>query len=207
VTVGQTAFIGDIHGNLDALNGLVDILLDDPVVERMVFLGDYLNKGADSAGVIARLLELNRTEAVVALRGNHEEEMLAALESGDLAGFLKMGGANTIRSYLRRPARPDVVGDFRSAIPREHVEFLREMPTDYTTSELRAAHKPGHGGGPVYQISAHLPIRNLPVIDSVSANLDTDCGAPGGRLTAFFWPSRDYLQVDASGRLIARSDV
>jgi serine/threonine protein phosphatase 1 len=202
MTIEQTAFIGDIHGNLAALNGMVELLLNDPAVDRLVFLGDYINKGVNSAGVIGRLLELAATEAVVALRGNHEEDMLAALDSGDLAGFLKRGGATTIRSYLRRPAQPDVVHDFRSAVPSEHVEFLRSMPSAYTAAEVRASHKPDEGRTSLFQVSAHMPVGDLPIIDSASAHLDTNCGSPTGRLTAFFWPSRDYLQVDSRGHIV-----
>jgi calcineurin-like phosphoesterase family protein len=202
MTSKQTAFIGDIHGNLAALNGVIELLLDDPGLERLVFLGDYINRGANSAGVIARLLELAATERVIALRGNHEEDMLAALDSGDLAGFLKKGGASTIRSYLRRPAQPDVVHDFRSAVPSEHVEFLRAMPSVYTTAGLRASHKPDDAGASLFQVSAHMPVGDLPVIDLTSAHLDTNCGSPTGRLTAFFWPSHNYLQVDSRGNLI-----
>jgi predicted MPP superfamily phosphohydrolase len=166
--------MGDIHGNLAALNGMVELLLNSKAVDQLVFLGDYINKGSNSAGVIARLFELASTEAVVALRGNHEEDMLAALDSGDLAGFLKMGGASTIRSYLRRPAQPDVVNDFRSAVPSEHVEFLRAMPSVYTTAEVRASHKPDEASASLFQISAHMPVGDLPIIDLTSANLDTN---------------------------------
>lgn len=202
MTLSQTAFIGDIHGNLAAMNGLVAALLDDSAIDKIVFLGDYLNKGRNPAGVIARLLELAEIGKVVVLRGNHEEEMLHALDSGDLATFLKKGGASTIRSYLRRPANPDVVNDFRSAVPAEHLRFMSGMPEAYETAELRASHRLDPSEKSRFQISAHIPIGNLPVIDQRSAQIDTNCGSPTGRLTAFLWPTRRFLQVDSTGNLI-----
>jgi serine/threonine protein phosphatase 1 len=202
MTLKQTAFVGDIHGNLAALNGLAEILLGDPTVGTVVFLGDYINKGLNPAGVVARLIELVEAGTVVALRGNHEEEMLAALNHGDLATFLKKGGANTIRSYLCGPASPDVLNDFRNAVPPEHVEFLSAMPAIYETAEIRASHRPVSTETARFQVSAHVPVGDLPAIDQKSAQLDTNCGSATGRLSAFFWPARNYVQVDSDGNLV-----
>lgn len=198
----QTAFVGDIHGNLAALNGLAELLLNDPTVGKIVFLGDYIDKGADPAGVVSKLIDLAGAIPLVALRGNHEEELLEALHSGNLATFLKKGGATTIRSYLRRPATPDVASDFRRAVPNEHLQFLNSMPLLYQTPEIVASHRPLDSKDTRFQVSAHIPVGDLPVIDQKSAKLDTDCGTSSGRLTAFFWPSRGCIQVDSSGQPI-----
>lgn len=197
----ETAFVGDIHGNLGALNGIVDLLTNDSKIDHIVFLGDYINKGRESAKVLARLLELSAAGIATALRGNHETAMLDALDTGDLAAFLKKGGASTIRSYVGRPVRPDVLEDFRACVPDEHIRFLCGMRDIYETSDVIACHLPA-ADDVRFRISAHIPVGMYPVIEQNAAYLDTDCGAPAGRLTAFRWPSRSFQQVDAAGHVV-----
>ncbi len=206
MTNTEIAFVGDIHGNLAALDGLVQLILNDPTVKHTVFLGDYVNKGADSAGVLDRLLRLSEVHSVTVLRGNHEAEMLTALDTGDLAAFLKMGGARTIRSYVRRRVGADVVADFRSSVPTDHIRLLRAMPEVYQTAQLIAAHRPRSDGGTRFQISAHVPVGQYPVIGAKYAHLDTGCSSPSGRLTAFRWPSRTFTQVDSAGRTVLQGE-
>lgn len=206
MTTAETAFVGDIHGNVAALDGLARLILNDPTVKHTVFLGDYVNKGADSAGVLDRLLRISETHAVTVLRGNHEAEMLKALDAGDLAAFLKLGGATTIRSYVRRPVGADVIADFRSSVPADHVRFLRAMPDVYQTEQVVASHRPGTDGGTRFRISAHVPVGAYPVVGADFAHLDTGCSSFSGRLTAFRWPSRTFTQVDSTGRPVGRDE-
>jgi serine/threonine protein phosphatase 1 len=95
--------IGDIHGELGKLERLLDGL---PLAagDRLVFLGDYVDRGPDSAGVVSRLLELRRQYDCVFLLGNHESMFLdflgwkgAAYFGGD--AFLLNGGDRTLASY------------------------------------------------------------------------------------------------------------
>jgi len=203
---GQLAFVGDVHGNLDALQGILAALaeLGDP---HAIFLGDYLNKGPHPAAVLEVLLARQRSGEVTLLAGNHETALLAALDTGDLAPFLKMGGATTIRSYLRRQVRPDVLGDFRAHLPLEHVDALRAMPTVWESEDLVAQHAPLGITTSKFRISAHVPVGILPRITANSAQLDTGSGSQGqiGRLTALLWPSRDFVQVDASGEQVPQT--
>jgi len=95
--------IGDIHGELEKLERLLDTLqlaADD----RLVFLGDYVDRGPESAGVVSRLLELRRHVECVFLLGNHESMFLdflgwkgAVYFGGD--AFLMNGGDRTLASY------------------------------------------------------------------------------------------------------------
>lgn len=204
MTKSEIAFVGDVHGDLAALNGIANLLLDDSDIEHIVFLGDYINKGRDSAKVIARLVEISATGVVTVtvLRGNHETEMLNAIDSGDLAAFLKKGGASTIRSYVGRPVHPNVIDDFRLCVPHEHVRFLRGMREVYETSEIIASHLPSTTDNSRFRISAHIPVGVHPVITQNYALLDTNCGTTTGRLTAFLWPSRRFHQVDSAGRFL-----
>jgi serine/threonine protein phosphatase 1 len=199
----ETAFVGDVHGNLNALRGLCDALAvrGEP---HAVFLGDYINKGPQSAEVMHELLALARNGRATLLVGNHEAALLDALDTDDLAAFLKMGGAMTIRSYVGAKVGPDVLADFRARFPREHLEALRRMPETYESDDLIAQHTPRAASTPKFRISAHIPIGQLPRIGRRSAQLDTGCGAESGRLTALLWPSLDYVQVEARGAIVTR---
>lgn len=99
--------IGDIHGRLDLLKPLVDAILSDgelqPVSRRVViFLGDYIDRGPDSRGVIQYLMALPRDRGVEwrFLKGNHEETLLDFLADPTVgAQWCEYGGDATLRSY------------------------------------------------------------------------------------------------------------
>ncbi len=130
--------VGDVHGRDDLLADLLGKIQADvanrPVREvTIVFLGDLIDRGAASAGVIERLRTYRplgiRTEY---LTGNHEEVLLRILDGngGLVADWLRFGGAQCARSYglsasgLARMAPDDAVEALRSAIPAEHQAFL-----------------------------------------------------------------------------------
>lgn len=110
--------IGDIHGRLDLLLRLLDRIegdasrFDDGRRPRLVFLGDYIDRGDASRGVLDALISLGRsgTPDIVFLRGNHEEALLAFLRD-PVAGrrWLEFGAAQTLSSYglPAPPLHPD----------------------------------------------------------------------------------------------------
>ena len=200
----EIAFVGDVHGNLNALRGLSDVLTRIQV-QRTIFLGDYINKGPDSAGVLQALLLYAEAGWATLLRGNHESTLLDAIDSGNLTAFLKMGGAMTIRSYVGERVGPDVLKDFRAKFPCRHLDGLRAMSDVFETSDVIAQHIPPAAFTTKFRISAHVPVGELPLINTDSAALDTGCGAALGRLTALLWPSLDYVQVDANGVRVTRN--
>ncbi|WP_410790983.1 metallophosphoesterase [Kribbella sp. C-35] len=199
---GQIAFVGDIHGNLRALQGLCD-LLTMAGWPHAVFLGDYINKGKQSAEVMEELLKLCESGRATLLKGNHEDALLDALDTEDLAAFLKMGGAMSIRSYVGGKVGPEVLSHFRSAVPPRHLDAIRLMPKTYESAEVIAQHIPPAASTPKFRVSAHVPIGQRPKIGPRSAQLDTGCGRKSGRLTALLWPSLAYLQVDATGAAVS----
>ncbi len=176
---------------LDELNSLH--------ISHTVFLGDYLNKGPESAQVIEHLIAVSQDSSVIPLRGNHEWAFLDALETNNLAPFLKMGGAAAIRSYVGGNVGPDVAAELRAHVPLKHIEFLRRMPVLFQNGDVVASHKPLIDHDSRYHVSAHIPVGPVPVIRSDSAYIDTGCGTEAGRLTALLWPSLAYIQVDAAG--------
>lgn len=197
----ELAFVGDIHGNLSALQGLWNAL-GRREIRHVVFLGDYLNRGPRSAEVLSELISHVEAERATLLAGNHETALLDALDRQDLSAFLKMGGAMTIRSYMDRRVGPDVLSEFTTKLPREHLKALRAMPLTYETDDLIAQHVPSPSAPQKFRISAHVPIGNLPRVGRRSAQLDTGCGNDSGRLTALLWPALDYIQVDARGVVV-----
>lgn len=130
--------VGDIHGRLDLLDVLLrQIEADDAdrgtADTTVIFLGDLIDRGAESAQVIQRLLDLSqRTDHVRFLLGNHEEVFLKALrgDKGALPLFLRIGGKETVLSYgvtegEYLAADYDALGHLlRQSVPQSHIDFL-----------------------------------------------------------------------------------
>lgn len=196
----RLAFVGDVHGNLGSLSGILQVIYEENI-EHVVFLGDYLNKGPNSAEVLEQLLTLKNSGQVTLLAGNHESTLLEALDNRDLAPFLKIGGASTIRSYLGGNTGADVYKDFCSKLPQTHIDGLRSMPSKWVSPGLIAQHEPIRLATARFKISAHSPVGKVPIISNSSAQIDTGASVLNrdGRLTAFIWPDRHYVQVDENG--------
>jgi serine/threonine protein phosphatase 1 len=119
-----TYAVGDIHGALHKLQSLVGRCEEHAAGRpmRFVFLGDYIDRGPESSGVIRFLIDLQAKmpERVVTLMGNHEATVLAIIDGITPAGnWLAQGGAATLRSY----------GVGRAGeLPRDHVEWMRVLP-------------------------------------------------------------------------------
>ena len=114
----RTLAIGDIHGCLSALQHLWAAV--DPTPEdRVVFIGDYVDRGEDSKGVIDFLLGLPPKLDVTFLSGNHEEKFfLSSIDDTELAHWLAAwGGGATLDSY-----GPGGFDD----VPESHWKFLRD---------------------------------------------------------------------------------
>ena len=136
---GHRAYVvGDVHGRLDLLDDLLERVESDNRAHGaaktvIVFLGDLIDRGSDSAGVVERLRTYRPTFAKpLFLMGNHEEVMLRVVK-GDLSvlpDWLQFGGAECLRSYgvdtdrLRRLAKPEAHRTIKEAIPDDHVKFL-----------------------------------------------------------------------------------
>ncbi len=137
--------IGDIHGCAEELKRLLAKLpLDDQ--STVVFLGDYVDRGPDTKGVIQTILELQTRHHVVALLGNHEDMMLEFIRdpSSTLAGFFILnGGSATLASYI--------TGGNNYEIPDAHIHFLQNLNLFYETD----THFFVHAGVP------DVPLRKL----------------------------------------------
>ncbi|OYW22492.1 MULTISPECIES: metallophosphoesterase family protein [unclassified Sphingomonas] len=130
--------IGDIHGRADLLDQLIDLIEADDATRgdadiRLIFLGDLIDRGADSARVIEIVGNLLRSSDQVRLiKGNHEEVFVAA--AGGCAKsarqLLKMGGYETLESYgiTREEADQGTIQDLadllKQRIPRDHIDVI-----------------------------------------------------------------------------------
>jgi serine/threonine protein phosphatase 1 len=94
-------------------------------VDRLIFLGDYIDRGEDSRGVIEAVMEISRTsERVDCLLGNHEKILLDFIEGRDVTTFFLNGGTSTLNSY-----RPFQQHYGEPLIPAAHVAFLKSLKT------------------------------------------------------------------------------
>lgn len=138
---GQRLYaIGDIHGRLDLLQQLIRTIEEDdaaraPMDSTILFLGDLVDRGPESAQVVSYLLDLKQRRAPERTRfllGNHEEVLLAAAAGDEkaLRFFTKIGGRETILSYGISEERYDaldyseLLAEFQARVPVEHRAFI-----------------------------------------------------------------------------------
>lgn len=145
--------IGDIHGRLDCLDDLLARIDSDRVgfagPVEYIFLGDLVDRGPDSSGVIQRLLDLSRGNTPTRfLLGNHEEVMIMSI-NGDRSAmkmFDRIGGRDTVLSYGIDPAEYDslpVEGRIEAlwqAVPQEHLDFLTGFEDRISIGDYRFVH-------------------------------------------------------------------
>jgi serine/threonine protein phosphatase 1 len=141
----RTYAIGDIHGCADALARLLARIEAHGAgaPRRLVFLGDDIDRGPDSADVIATLRALQAAEPdrVVCLMGNHESLMLGAYRGGfGAAPWLENGGVATLRSF--ETSDPE-------ALPRDVLAWMSALPTVWADARryyVHAGFRPGRPG-------------------------------------------------------------
>jgi serine/threonine protein phosphatase 1 len=157
VPIGQATYaIGDVHGRLDLLHDLLARISEDANghhedrVRHLVFLGDYIDRGSESRGVVECLLEDPLPGfSKVYLMGNHEDAMLAFLEGhSDGLDWLSFGGLETLLSYgvpLRSlPRSEDAVIALREAlaeaVPQSHLDFFRHCTLHHSVGDYFFVH-------------------------------------------------------------------
>ncbi|MBA16981.1 MAG: serine/threonine protein phosphatase [Sphingomonas sp.] len=139
---GQRVYaVGDVHGMLEQLEELLSRIEADneargPARTTVIFLGDLIDRGPDSAQVVERLREIAAASTPGTIRfllGNHEEVLLSVLNGSEkaLRFFNRIGGRETLLSY-GIPASvyasceySELLARAQAAVPPEHVEFLR----------------------------------------------------------------------------------
>lgn len=153
VPAGERVYaVGDIHGRLDLFEALIAAIERDDAARgqaetTIVLLGDLVDRGPDSAAVIAaaRALQLRRRVRIIA--GNHEEMFLDSFESAEiLSHFLRFGGQETILSYpVDAPVFEQAGLDkqqamMRAAVPEADLEFIRSFEDFVTIGDYLFVH-------------------------------------------------------------------
>ncbi len=221
---GRTIAIGDIHGCSGALAALIDAVGLGPE-DTLITLGDHVDRGPDSRGVLDRLIALAGRCCLVPLLGDHEEMLLEAFrDTAGLRRWLTCGGTETLRSYGWVQGGPKrALTDW---IPSHHREFLARCRPYYETSthlfvhagflpELSMDQQPGqvlrwrvtdarmaspHCSGKV-AVVGHTPQLSGEVLNlGFLVCIDTNC-ARGGWLTALDVGTGQVWQADRTGRL------
>jgi serine/threonine protein phosphatase 1 len=130
--------IGDLHGRLDLLEQLLEKIAADRKAykgeSRLIFLGDYIDRGLYSRQVIERLIELPKEEKLppTFLMGNHEQVIRELLHGGPeklLSDWLRFGGRETLLSYGLSTGTlmgdlETILAEFKEKMPRPHIAFL-----------------------------------------------------------------------------------
>ncbi|AWC25259.1 metallophosphoesterase family protein [Aminobacter sp. P9b] len=156
--------IGDIHGHLDLLTEMhgriaAEIERDKPSDWRIVHLGDLVDRGPDSRGVIEYLLAATaRDSRNIVLTGNHDTGFLDFLAKPDADGlFARHGGQETARSYGVGLNMSDASGLRQShvqlvtAVPDSHLRFLRALPYSASFGDFFFCHAGIRPGIPLDQ--------------------------------------------------------
>lgn len=213
----RTVAIGDVHGCKIALRTLLEAVAPGSG-DEVVTLGDYIDRGPNSRGVVETLIRLAGRCRLVPLLGNHEE-MLLEVHEGILPpeAWLRFGGDRALESYSV---------DGVSGIPQEHIDFLKSCRRFHETEQaifVHASYYPNlslpqqpaitllwehldpqraapHYSGKV-AIVGHTPQRDGCILDlGFLRCIDTNC-CRGGWLTALDVESGRWTQADEQGRV------
>lgn len=153
--------IGDIHGCADKLDALIARIDADDAKSgaraRLVFLGDYVDRGQDSRGVVDRLIALARERGdAVFLKGNHEDVFLAFLaDPAANEDWLGWGGVETLESYgvaaRSEFDAAEIAASARARVPAAHLEFLRRLELYKVIGDYLFVHAGVRPGRPLEQ--------------------------------------------------------
>jgi len=205
--------ISDIHGCRVALETMIDYVSPTPD-DVVITLGDYVDRGPDSKGVIDFLLEFRKTHNLVHLKGNHELQMEDALLNQKKYKFWlssAVGGRQALDSY----------GGVFENIPAEHWDFIKsagkiyecdthyfvhagvnpEKPLDQQCANVvhwrRFYEAKPHYSGKI-MVCGHTVQGDYPTNDGFAICLDT-CAYGGGWLTALDVETGIYYQTNDQG--------
>ena len=214
--MSRTFVIGDIHGCHQALMELLTLINADPDQDRLVFLGDYVDRGPDTRGVIDELLALRQQfRKMVALKGNHEEVLLGFLAGRDKEFFLAIGGRETLLSYgCSEPFEYSCTLN----IPGDHQQFLYNLLPYWEDEDhiyVHAGLRPavhltqqssdwlywaagGRFAAQSYDFGKRVifghSVFQTPLIDPEKIGIDTGC-VYGGSLSCLVLPEFEFIQV------------
>jgi len=192
--------VGDIHGEIEKLNSLLN-KLDLQSNDKIIFLGDYIDRGKHSKEVIVRLIELSKTVECIFLKGNHEDMLLRtriSRKQEDIEHWLLSGGIDTYDNYGDYPTIFSTHGQFLDNLKLYHIEqhylFVHagvnpnKDLSEQTEDDLlwiREEFYENKHSLPYKIIFGHTPF-TVPLVEEDKIGIDTGCGKiEDGALTAY----------------------
>ena len=172
-TEGRLVYaIGDVHGCYELLCDLLALVARDSSAHAgrgrplLIFLGDYVDRGLQSAKVVEALVWLRRRPdlEVRLLKGNHEQALLEFLEVPERAGpWLGFGGAETLAAYGVIPPRPDDAAaelvrardELMDSMPAAHLKLLQDLELMVEVGDYLFVHAGVRPGAPLERQSEH----------------------------------------------------
>jgi serine/threonine protein phosphatase 1 len=206
--------IGDIHGCLDHLQRLLEEVNPDLHRHKLVFIGDYIDRGPNSRGVVDYIIRLKAhypPDNIICLKGNHEVMLLDFLSGRERELFLFNGGRSTLREYWGE--HWNRLGDLK--LPLDHAEFYLNLKHCYETLDYIFVHAGLKPGLPLSQqeeedlfwirgefitsfedfgkrvVFGHTPFRQ-PLIMPNKIGIDTGC-VYGNFLTCVRLPEEEFF--------------
>jgi serine/threonine protein phosphatase 1 len=156
--------VGDVHGRVDLLKQLFSRVDEDlkehPIGETLhIFLGDYIDRGQNSAAVLDLLIERARTHRTSFLKGNHELFLFEFLENpGVLKHWEQYGALPTLASYGLTPTvnadpkeQAELSASLRNVIPKSHSQFFAGLKLCFTCGDFFFVHAGVRPGTPLWR--------------------------------------------------------
>jgi serine/threonine protein phosphatase 1 len=207
--------IGDIHGRADKIDEMISRIEINPEEDTLVFIGDYIDRGPDSKGVVNSIINIRKKiEHVFCLLGNHEQMLLDYhLHRKNEEIFFMNGGNVTAFSYGLIRTNTGV----RMDIPEDHIDFFQSLMLYYETDNFIFVHAGLRPGIPLGKqkkndllwirdefiddrsilekvvVFGHTPVTN-PLIEKHKIGIDTGA-AYGGKLTCVELTQMKFYQT------------
>ncbi|ALS22103.1 metallophosphoesterase [Paenibacillus naphthalenovorans] len=158
--------ISDIHGCYEEFNELLALVKYNPSEDRLILLGDYIDRGLKSKEVVEQVKALHEEWGVITLKGNHDQMFLDSLDNQDDSTFLYNGGLDTINSYCGVNWFEDgfTMNRFQEAkqfIQKHyghHIDFLKSLSYYHEDDEYIYVHA---GLNPLYENWKEQPKDNF----------------------------------------------
>ena len=208
--------IGDVHGCLSKLKGLMDKIAIDQEKDTLVFIGDYIDRGKSGKDVVDYVISIQeKYKNTVCLLGNHEQMFMRYLEGLDEDLYLANGGMATLESY--KISFSDNIEERKCKIPEKHRQFFKSLLPYYETDKYIFVHAGVRPDIPLNKqtmddllwiryefiysendfgktvVFGHTPFAN-PLIEKNKIGLDTGA-VYGGKLTCVELPALKIYQA------------
>lgn len=142
--------VGDVHGCLPQLRSLMDKMNAADSAANIIFVGDYIDRGEDSAGVLHALHELQNDPRVICLAGNHEDMLLKFIDDPEKNGsrWLRYGGLQTLASFGVGGINANSNGDalltaaeqLKATMGPDLLTWIRDMPITWSSGNVAVVH-------------------------------------------------------------------